>query len=69
MSAADAGGSSAPTSFEWTYTNSDEENVGSAKALRVDSSDNVYAAIGHGAVVKLDAAGELVWKTDENAAT
>ena len=69
VSAADAGGSSAPTSFEWTYTNSEEKHVGSAKALRVDSSDNVYAAIGHGAVVKLDSAGEEVWKTDEYAAT
>lgn len=69
ISAADAGGSSAPTSFEWTYTNSEAENYGSAKALRVDSSDNVYAVIGHGAVVKLNSAGEEVWKTDEYEST
>jgi len=65
VSAADAAGSSAPSSFEWTYTCSDAENYGSAKAIRVDSSDNVFAVIGHGAVVKLNDAGEEVWKTDE----
>jgi len=65
VSAADAAGSSAPSSFEWTYTCSDAENYGSAKAIRVDSSDNVFAVIGHGAIVKLNAAGEEVWKTNE----
>lgn len=60
MSAEDAAGDSAPTSFEWSYTRSatGENDMGSAKALRIDSDDNVYAVIGRSALVKLNAAGE-----------
>jgi hypothetical protein len=66
VSAEDAAGDSAPTSFEWTYTKSiEEESVGSAKAIRIDSDDNVYAVIGYSVLVKLDAAGEEVWITDQ----
>ena len=70
VSAADAEGDSAPASFEWTYSNSDAKNSGSAKAIRVDSNDNVYGVMGqgeHSTIFKLDDAGEEVWITEPMA--
>jgi hypothetical protein len=67
VSAADAEGDSAPTSFVWTYSNSEDKNSGSAKAIRVDSNDNVYGVMGmgdHSTIFKLDDAGEEVWLTE-----
>ena len=50
VSAADAAGTSAPSSFEWEYELTPPSDTsayqGSAKALRVDSSDNIYAILG-----------------------
>ena len=71
ISKADADGSSAPSSFAWTYTQKDEIYMGSAKAIRVDSSDNIYAVAGtKSAAIKLKSDGTEVWKTgqlDENS--
>lgn len=64
ISAADAAGSSTPASFEWTYTNTDAAYMGSAKALRIDASDNVFSIAGtNSAVIKLDNAGAESWAT------
>ena len=46
ISATDAAASTAPTAFAWTYSNAGEAYVGSAKAIRVDSADNIYAVFG-----------------------
>ena len=62
ISQADAAGSTAPSSFAWTYSVAD--NIGSTKSLRVDSSGKVYALVGtHSRVVKLNADGTLDWDT------
>jgi hypothetical protein len=66
ISAADAAGSTVPSGFEWTYTNSGSDYAGSAKALRVDSSDNVFSIMGtKSAAVKLDSAGAEQWATGQ----
>lgn len=40
--------------------------MGSAKAIRVDSSDNVYAVVGaKSAAVKLSSSGSEVWKSGQ----
>jgi len=66
ISAADAAGSSAPSSFAWTYTNTDSAYTGSAKALRVDSSDNVFAIAGtKSAAIKLSSSGAETWATGQ----
>jgi len=68
VSAADAAGTSAPSSFEWEYEVTPDSDSspyqGAAKALRVDSSDNIYAILGvKGAVVKLNSAGAEQFKS------
>jgi hypothetical protein len=63
ISATDAAASSAPTSWEWSYssltTDTDDETYrGSAKSIRVDSSDNVFGLVSAGAtLVKLTSTG------------
>lgn len=61
VSAADAAGDSAPTSFEWEWSETGEEFTGSAKTIRLDSDGNIYTVIGKSAVVKLDSSGTEVW--------
>jgi len=46
ISAANAAASSAPSAFEWTYSNDSADYAGSAKAIRIDSSDNIYSVFG-----------------------
>lgn len=54
----DAGGSSAPSSFSWTYSMTEADYKGSAKSIRVDSSDNIFAVVGvKSAAVKLNSSG------------
>lgn len=66
ISATDAAGTTAPTAFAWTYTQTDTVYAGSAKALRVDSSDNVFAiACTKSCVIKLNGSGTEVWKTGQ----
>ena len=66
ISKADADGTSAPSGFTWTYSQSGTEYSGSAKALRVDSSDNIYFVAGTAsAVIKIDKNGNEVWKTGQ----
>lgn len=66
ISASDCSGTSAPTDFEWTYTNTDTELTGSAKSLRIDSSDNVnfincmYTGC---TVYQLSSTGSETWNT------
>lgn len=66
ISASDCSGTSAPTDFEWTYTNTDADLVGSAKSLRIDSSDNVnfincmYSGC---TVYQLSSTGSETWNT------
>jgi len=62
ISAADAAGSSAPTAFQWIYEPADV--IGSAKAIRVDSSDNIYTIVGKSGVAKLTSSGTEIWKTN-----
>jgi len=57
VSAADAAGSTTPASFAWEYTYSGVP--GSAKAMRVDSSDNVYAIGGKNHIFKLNSSGAV----------
>lgn len=74
VSAADAAATSAPSSFEWTFELVPEDlNVtdlyadyykfmGSARSLRIDSSDNVYAIVGTASsMVKLNGSGVEQW--------
>jgi hypothetical protein len=63
ISAEDAAGSTKPTSFEWTYTKEGESFRGSAKAMRIDSDDNIFLIMGLSIVVKLDSSGEEEWNT------
>ena len=64
ISQSDAAGSTAPTSFAWTYSLS--ESIGSTKAIRVDSSDKIFAVVGVTTnVIKLNADGSLVWNTGQ----
>ena len=61
-----ADGSSAPTTFAWTYSMTDALYNGSTKAIRVDSSDKIFAVVGTAsAVVKLNADGSEAWKTGQ----
>ena len=46
VSAANANGDSAPTSFEWEWEKTSEEPIGSAKTIRLDSDGNIYTIIG-----------------------
>lgn len=62
ISAADAEGSSAPEDFAWTW--SGEENKGTVRSVKVDSSDNVYGVFGgENTLVKLDSSGTEEWNT------
>lgn len=69
ISASDAAASSAPTSWEWTYSGLTTESVentysGSTKSIRVDSDDNVFGLVGAGAIlVKLSSTGSKTWDT------
>jgi len=63
VSAADAAGSSAPSSFEWTYSNDAEESMGSIKSIRIDSNDNAFMVMGLAGIIKLNDAGEEVWNS------
>ena len=63
ISAEDAAGSTKPTSFEWTYTKEGESYRGSAKAMRIDSEDNIYVIMGLSMVAKLDSSGQEEWNT------
>lgn len=71
ISKADADGSTAPSAFAWSYEQKDEVYKGSAKALRVDSSDGVIAIAGtKSSVIKLKSDGTEDWKSgqlDKNA--
>ena len=66
VSAADAAGSSAPSSFEWTKEWADlisvERAGGSVKSIRIDSSDNIYFIAGMNGIGKLNSAGTETWK-------
>lgn len=63
ITAADAAASSAPSSFDWTYSGTVE---GSTRSLRVDSSDNVYAISGSTCnLTKLSSDGSLSWETGD----
>lgn len=63
VSKADAEGTASPRSFAWTWTTAETAYKGSAKALRIDSSDNVFVVAGTtSAVIKLDKDGTEVWK-------
>ena len=54
ITANDASGSSKPSSFDWTYSLSGDDYIGSCKALRIDSSKDIYAVVGEkSAAVKL----------------
>lgn len=68
ISASDAASSSAPSSWEWSYdTLTDDLYTGSAKAVRIDSSDNVYGLVGSGSwLVKLTSTGTKDWDTGTN---
>jgi len=69
ISAADAKSNKAPVGFKWKYKDT-KEYIGSAKMMRVDSEDNVYAILGTDAnVVKLDKYGKVVAKSKELAKT
>lgn len=64
ISASDAESNEAPQGFEWTVVDTDEYN-GSAKMMRVDSDDNVFAILGKRAeVVKLDKSGNVLIKSE-----
>jgi len=42
-----------------------DDNSGSARALKIDSSDNIYAIYGtKGAVVKINSSGTEQWTND-----
>jgi hypothetical protein len=41
---------------------------GSAKAMRIDSNDNIFILVGLSMVAKLDSSGEEVWITDNDEA-
>lgn len=42
-----------------------DDNSGSARALKIDSDDNIYAIYGtKGAIVKIDSAGGEKWTND-----
>ena len=61
-----ADGSSAPTTFVWTYSMTDAVYNGSTKAIRVGSGDKIFAVVGTAsAVVKLNADGSEAWKTGQ----
>ena len=66
ISAADAASDTKPSAFSWTYTNTGADYSGSAKAIRIDSSDNIYAVVGKkAAAIKLRRSGTEVWKTGQ----
>lgn len=66
ISAADAADSVAPSGFEWTHTEADATYAGSARAIRIDGSDQVFASVGTGsAVIKLSSAGSIVWRSGQ----
>jgi hypothetical protein len=65
ISASDAESNEAPQEFEWTYQDT-TEYVGSAKMMRVDSDDNVFAILGTSTkVVKLDKSGNLIAESEK----
>ena len=48
------------------YTTSDEAYSGSAKAIRVDSQDNIFVLAGiRIAAIKLSSSGSELWNTGE----
>ena len=48
------------------YTTSDEAYLGSAKAIRVDSQDDVFVLAGtKSAAIKLSSSGSELWKTGQ----
>lgn len=67
LSAADAGGSATPTSFEWTHTETDTVYKGSTKSMRIDSAGNIFANVGtRTAILKIaQATGTIVWKSGQ----
>jgi hypothetical protein len=66
ISASDASGSSAPSSFAWTYELSSDTYTGSTKSLRTDASKKIYAVVGaKSSAVKLNQDGSEVWKTGQ----
>jgi len=65
ISASDAAGSTAPTSFAWQWTTTDGRQ-GNVKAIRVDSSDNIIGVAGIGSqatAYKLNSSGTEQWNT------
>lgn len=69
ISASDAAGSSAPSSFDWTYSMSDSIYTGSTKSIRIQSdstyaNERIFAVVGAtSSAVKLEPDGTEVWKT------
>lgn len=67
ISASDYAGSSAPTSWVWSHTETDATYAGSTKSMRLDSNDNIYANVGtRTSVIKLAGSdGSIVWRSGQ----